>query len=51
MAATHMQLDAADGLVPTLGAMLKHAMSSMLAQKLRRWPLTDATTSELLRRH
>jgi hypothetical protein len=34
-----------------MGAMLKHATTSMSAQKLGRWPLTDATAPELLRRH
>jgi hypothetical protein len=31
--------------------MLKHATTSMLVQKLRRWPLTDAMTPKLLHRH
>jgi hypothetical protein len=34
-----------------MDATLEHATASMLTQKLRRWPLTDATASELLRRH
>jgi hypothetical protein len=29
----------------------QHAMASMLAQKLMRWPLTKVTPPELLRRH
>jgi hypothetical protein len=32
-------------------ATLEHATTSMLAQKLRHWPLTDAMAPELLRRH
>jgi hypothetical protein len=35
----------------TLRATLKHATASMSAQKLRRWPLTDAVALELLCRH
>jgi hypothetical protein len=31
--------------------MLKHATTSMSAQKLCQWPLTDAMTPELLCRH
>jgi hypothetical protein len=38
-------------LAPALRAMLEYATTSMPAQKLRRWPLTDAMTPELLRRH
>jgi hypothetical protein len=34
-----------------LGAPLKHATTSMPAQKLWRWPLTDAMTPELLRQY
>jgi hypothetical protein len=51
MAATQMRLDAAGGLAPALGAMLKHTTTSIPAQKLRRWLLTDAMTPELLHRH
>jgi hypothetical protein len=32
-----------------LGAPLKHATTLMPAQKLRRWPLTDATVIRLKR--
>jgi hypothetical protein len=46
-----MQLDTAGGLAPALDATLKHETTSMPAQKLRRQPLTDATTPELLRQH
>jgi hypothetical protein len=38
-------------LAPALGATLKHTSPSMPAQKLWRWPLTDETMPELLRRH
>jgi hypothetical protein len=51
MATTQMWLDVVSGLAPALGMTLKHTMASMLAQELRRWPLTDTTTPELLRRH
>jgi hypothetical protein len=38
-------------LATALRATLEHAMASMPAQKLRRWPLTDAMAPELLRRY
>jgi hypothetical protein len=38
-------------LAPALRATLEHATASMSAQKLRRWPLTDVTAPDLLRRH
>jgi hypothetical protein len=38
-------------LAPVLHATLEHATTSMPAQKLGRWPVTDTTAPALLRRH
>jgi hypothetical protein len=38
-------------LAPAPGVTLEHATTSMPAHKLKRWPLTDAMTPELLRWH
>jgi hypothetical protein len=51
MTATQMRLDAAGGLAPALGATLKHNMTSMPVQMLRRFALIDAMMPELLRGH